>query len=226
MSTSTPTSTSPSPSGRLSIPVAHGQLEAILKTPASPVAAAVVCHPHPLGGGTMNNNVVYRAAKALNEAGLAVLRFNFRGVGASTGRYDGDTGEEEDALAALELLAQRYPGLPLWMAGFSFGARVGLTVGARDARIEKLLGIGLALRMFDYRFLDACEKPKAIIQGANDEYGGRAAIEEAFAHMTAPKKLWVVDDASHLFPHHLAQLEAAAAAASSWLAAEPYAGTP
>ena len=157
MSTSTPTSTSPSPSGRFAIPVAHGQLEAILKEPESPVAAAVVCHPHPLGGGTMNNNVVYRAAKALNEAGLAVLRFNFRGVGASTGRHDGGAGEEEDALAALDLLAQRYPDLPLWMAGFSFGARVGLTVGARDGRIERLLGVGLALRMFDYHFLDACE---------------------------------------------------------------------
>jgi len=150
-----------SPSGRLNIPVDHGQLEAIIKEPAAPVAAAVVCHPHPLGGGTMNNNVVYRAAKALGEAGLAVLRFNFRGVGASTGRYDGGAGEEEDALAALDLLAQRYPGLPLWMAGFSFGARVGLTVGARDPRVEKLLGIGLALRMFDYGFLNACEKPRS-----------------------------------------------------------------
>jgi alpha/beta superfamily hydrolase len=219
MSTSPPTSTSPSPSGKLAISVAHGQLEAILKEPASPVAAAVVCHPHPLGGGTMNNNVVYRAAKALNEAGLVVLRFNFRGVGASTGRYDGDTGEQEDALAAVDLLAQRYPGLPLWMAGFSFGARVGLTVGARDARVEKLLGIGLALRMFDYHFLDACEKPKAIIQGADDEYGGRDAIEAAFATMAAPKKLWVVDDSSHLFPRHLAQLEAAGSAATTWLLA-------
>src|SRR5258708_31867953 len=135
---SVPPSAVPSPSGRLAIPVAHGQLEAILKAPASPVAAAVVCHPHPLGGGTMNNNVVYRAAKALHEAGLAVLRFNFRGVGASTGRYDGGAGEEEDALAALDLLAQLHPRLPLWMAGFSFGARVGLSVGARDVRVEKL----------------------------------------------------------------------------------------
>jgi len=221
MSTSTPTSTSPSPSGRLAIPVAHGQLEAILKEPESPVAAAVVCHPHPLGGGTMNNNVVYRAAKALNEAGLAVLRFNFRGVGASTGRHDGGAGEEEDALAALDLLAQRYPDLPLWMAGFSFGARVGLTVGARDGRIERLLGVGLALRMFDYHFLDACEKPKAIIQGANDEYGGVAEIEAAVATMAPPTRLWVVDGASHLFPQHLAELESAAAAAAVWLAADP-----
>ncbi len=208
---------SPSPSGRLAIPVPHGQLEAILKEPAEPVAAAVVCHPHPLGGGTMNNNVVYRVAKALGDAGVAVLRFNFRGVGASTGRHDGGAGEEDDALAALDVLAQRHPGLPLWMAGFSFGARVGLTVGAHDPRVEKLLGIGLALTMFDYSFLNACDKPKAIIQAANDEYGARDAISAAFERMAAPKHLAIVDGATHLYPQHLAELEAAAGSAVAWL---------
>jgi alpha/beta superfamily hydrolase len=210
-----------SPSGRLAIPVAHGQLEAILKEPASPVAAAVVCHPHPLGGGTMNNNVVYRAAKALGDAGLAVLRFNFRGVGASTGRHDGGVGEEDDALAALELLASRYPTLPLWMAGFSFGARVGLTVGAREPRVVKLLGIGLALRMFDYSFLNECRKPKAVIQASNDEYGGRDEVEAAARAMPEPRRLWVIDGASHLFPQHLAELEAAAGEAAVWLREQP-----
>jgi len=206
-----------SPSGRLAIPAPHGQLEAILKEPAAPVAAAVLCHPHPLGGGTMNNNVVYRAGKALEEGGVAVLRFNFRGVGASTGRHDGGAGEEDDALAALEVLGQRHPTLPLWIAGFSFGARVGLTVGAREPRVSKLLGIGLALRMFDYSFLNACPKPKAVIQAARDEYGPRDEIEAAFAAMAAPKRLWVVDDASHLFPQHLAPLESAASEATRWL---------
>src|SRR6266436_10453040 len=90
------------PSGRLAIPVEHGQLEAVLKEPAAPVAAVVVCHPHPLGGGTMNNNVVYRVAKVLGDAGAAVLRFNFRGVGQSTGRFDDGVGEEDDALAAVD----------------------------------------------------------------------------------------------------------------------------
>ena len=205
------------PSGRVTIPVDHGQLEGIIKEPAAPIAAAVVCHPHPLGGGTMNNNVVYRLAKALNDADVAVLRFNFRGVGASTGRHDGGVGEEDDALAALETIAQRHPDVPLWMAGFSFGARVGLTVGAREPRVQKLLGIGLALSMFDYSFLNACPKPKAIIQAANDEYGGRESIEGAVQKMAEPKRLWIVDDATHLFPQHLAQLEAAAAEAAAWL---------
>lgn len=209
----------PSLSGRLAIPVAHGQLEAVLKEPEAPVAAAVVCHPHPLGGGTMNNNVVYRLAKALVGAGVAVLRFNFRGVGASTGRHDGGAGEEEDARAALEALALRHPRLPLWMAGFSFGARVGLTVGAQEPRVEKLLGIGLALNMFDYSFLASTPKPKAIIQAANDEYGGRAPVEAAVATFMEPKRLWIVDEATHLFPQHLAPLEAASAEAAHWLLA-------
>jgi alpha/beta superfamily hydrolase len=211
--------TTPSPSGRLSIPVPHGQLEAILREPPAPVAAAVLCHPHPLGGGTMNNNVVYRAAKALHDAGVAVLRFNFRGVGTSTGRHDGGAGEEDDALSALDVLAQRHAGLPLWMAGFSFGARVGLTLGARDERVEKLLGIGLALSMFDYSFLDACTKPKAIIQAANDEYGARDAISAAFERMASPKQLAIVDGATHLYPQHLAELESAAGSAARWLLA-------
>jgi hypothetical protein len=199
------------------IPVAHGGLEAVLREPAAPVAAAVVCHPHPLGGGTMNNNVVYRAAKALVEGGLATLRFNFRGVGASTGRYDEGVGEEDDARDALAFLRARHPTLPIWMAGFSFGARVGLTVGAREPSVVKLLGIGLALKMFDYRFLDGCSKPKAVIQAAADEYGGRAAIEAAVRGMAEPKRLWIVDGATHLFPGHLDPFEAAAREAVDYL---------
>jgi alpha/beta superfamily hydrolase len=205
------------PSGRTIIPVAHGQLEAILRAPEAPRAAAVVCHPHPRGGGTMNNNVVYRLAKALVEGGVAALRFNFRGVGASTGAYAEGIGEEEDARAALDFLAARHPDLPLWMAGFSFGARVGLSVGARDARVGKLLGVGLALQMFDYGFLASCPKRKAIIQAADDEYGGRAAIEAAVAGMAEPKRLWVVDGATHLFPGQLDPFESAARAAVDYL---------
>ena len=162
-----------------SFPVAHGQLEAIVREPPAPVAAAVVCHPHPRGGGTMNNNVVYRLAKALVDGGVATLRFNFRGVGASTGTHAGGIGEEDDARDALDFLRARHPTLPLWMAGFSFGARVGLSVGARDTRVEKLIGVGLALKMFDYGFLASSTKPKAIIQASDDEYGARDAIEAA-----------------------------------------------
>src|SRR6478672_9857223 len=200
----------PSPSGRVAIPVEHGQLEGILREAPSAVAAAVVCHPHPRGGGTMNNNVVYRAAKALVGGGVTALRFNFRGVGTSTGSYDDGVGEEDDVRAAVDFLREHAPGLPIWIAGFSFGARVGLTVGARSDDVVKLLGIGLALRMFDYGFLSGCRKPKAIIQAAQDEYGGRDEIEAAFQSMSEPKQLWIVDGATHLFPGQLDPFERAA----------------
>ncbi|HET6149558.1 MAG TPA: alpha/beta fold hydrolase [Polyangia bacterium] len=206
-------------SGRFDLPVAHGRLEAILKESAAPTAAVVVCHPHPQGGGTMNNNVVYRVAAALGAAGASVLRFNFRGVGRSTGSYDHGVGEEDDARDALDFLAGRYLGVPLWMAGFSFGARVGLTVGAGDDRVQKLLGVGLALKMFDYGFLVASPKPKAIVQAADDEYGGRDAITAAVAGMAEPRRLWVVDGTTHLFPGHLDELEQAAKSAVAFLLA-------
>lgn len=207
----------PITSRRLSIPVSHGHLEAILREAHAPFAAVVICHPHPLGGGTMNNNVVYRVAKALGDAGAAVLRFNFRGVGQSTGRFDHGDGEEDDARAALDQLAELYPAAPLWMTGFSFGARVGLTVGEQDPRVQKLLGVGLAMKMFDYSFLAHSAKPKAFIQGENDEYGGRAEIESLVATFAPPKHLIVVDGATHLYPKHLDALERAAAEAITFL---------
>ena len=212
-------SAAPSLSGRVSIPAGHGHLEGILREASSAVAAAVVCHPHPRGGGTMNNNVVYRAAKALVAGGVTALRFNFRGVGASTGSHDDGVGEEDDVRAALDFLRAHAPGLPIWIAGFSFGARVGLTVGAHSDDVVKLMGIGLALRMFDYGFLASCDKPKAIIQAAEDEYGGREEIEAAVNGMSEPKRLWIVDNATHLFPGQLDPFERAAEEAVAYLRA-------
>ena len=167
------------PSGRFDLPIAHGRLEALLKEPAAPRRAAVVCHPHPKGGGTMNNNVVYRMAKVLEESGAAVLRFNFRGVGRSTGDYGEGVAEADDVRAALDFMATRHPGLPLWLAGFSFGARVGLGVGIEDVRVSELLAVGLAVRMFDLRHLHQPrhDKPLAIVQATEDEYGPRPEIE-------------------------------------------------
>src|SRR5439155_21656972 len=125
------------PAGNLFIPVEHGQLEAIIKkahgTPVSGVA--LVLHPHPLGGGTMHNKVVFRAASALNEAGLITLRINFRGVGQSSGAYDDGRGELDDVRAGLNYLEANYPNRPITVCGFSFGARVGLEVGILDNRV-------------------------------------------------------------------------------------------
>src|SRR5918992_1293611 len=130
------------PAGNLFIDAPHGRLEAILKEPraeggAGARGAALVLHPHPLHGGTMHNKVVFRTARALNDAGLVTLRVNFRGTGQSTGAHDSARGgEQEDARAALDHLAGAYPGLPVFLAGFSFGARVGLEVGTRDGRVS------------------------------------------------------------------------------------------
>jgi len=135
------------------IPVAHGHLEALLKEPEGvPNGVAVVCHPHPLHGGTMHTKAVYRAAQALNEAGLVALRFNFRGVGASTGSYEEGIGEMDDVVAALEWLTGEYPDLPLIVGGFSFGSKVALSVGVADDRVDGLVGLGLPVKNLDYDF--------------------------------------------------------------------------
>src|SRR5690349_4860797 len=128
------------PAGNLFIPVAHGQLEAILKEPRqSPArAVALVLHPHPLGGGTMHNKVVFRAAAALNDAGVTTLRINFRGVGQSTGQHDEGRGELDDVRAGLDYLTSNYPSLSIIVCGFSFGSRVGLDVGITDDRVKYL----------------------------------------------------------------------------------------
>ncbi|HCF60370.1 MAG TPA: hypothetical protein DFS52_20515 [Myxococcales bacterium] len=209
------------PSQRLTLPVAHGGLEALLNEPEGPRAAAVVCHPHPLHGGTMNNNVVHRLAAGLHKAGIAALRFNFRGVGASTGSYGEGAGEEEDVGAALDFLQARYPALPLLVAGFSFGSRVGLSVGARDPRVERLLGVGLALSLFDFSFLETTPKPKAIVHAERDEYGSATELRALFARMAEPKLLRVVPEATHLFAGKLEELEQAIDEAIAWLESLP-----
>ncbi|MDQ3254745.1 MAG: alpha/beta fold hydrolase, partial [Acidobacteriota bacterium] len=155
------------PAGNLFIPVEHGRLEAILKEPSaaagesslSALGVALVLHPHPLHGGTMHTKVVFRAARALNDAGLVALRINFRGVGQSTGTHDHARGEQDDARAALDYLTNTYPNLPVTLAGFSFGARVSLEVGIADSRVANLIGIGTPLSMYDFTFLSACRKP-------------------------------------------------------------------
>src|SRR5215470_2409603 len=155
-----------------------GRLEAILWTPASPTPerpplAAVVCHPHPLFGGTMHNKVVYQAAKSLDALGLPVLRFNFRGAGMSAGEHDRGNGEQGDVRAALDFLGTQFPGVPLLLAGFSFGAWVGLRVGCEHPRVTHLLGMGLPVNSTDFSFLRQCNKPKLLVQGGEDEFGAR-----------------------------------------------------
>ncbi len=201
------------PAGNLFIPVAHGQLEAILKEPRqdSPNGVALVLHPHPLGGGTMHNKVVFRAAAALNDAGLTTLRINFRGVGQSTGEHDEGRGEQEDVRAGLDYLSQSYPGLRILLCGFSFGARVGLDVGINDPRVAYLIGIGTPLEKYDFSFLAACRKPLLLVHGEHDEFGEVERLRKLVADLekSVPVELVVVPGAGHFFEDRLDDLKRA-----------------
>jgi len=198
------------PAGNLFIPVEHGQLEALLKAPPKDqTGVALVLHPHPLGGGTMHNKVVFRAASALNEAGLLTLRINFRGVGQSTGQHDEGRGELEDVRAGLNYLDQQYPGQQLTLCGFSFGARVGLEVGIVDERVQNLISIGTPLDKYDFSFLQRCRKPILFVHGAQDEFGNvdklRSLVTELGTQTTV--KLVVIPGADHFFANQLDDLK-------------------
>jgi uncharacterized protein len=200
------------PAGNLFIPTAHGQLEAILKTPRGPInGAALVLHPHPLFGGTMHNKVVFRAAAALNDAGLAALRINFRGVGQSTGEHDEGRGERDDVRAGLDYLAKNYPGQEITLCGFSFGARVGLEVGNSDERVSRLISIGTPVDKYDFSFLETCRKPILFVQGDRDEFGRveRLAVLVEKIGASAPAELKVIKGAGHFFDDQLDELKAA-----------------
>ena len=193
-----------------------GRLEALLWTSADPGPkfVAVVCHPHPLYGGTMHNKVVFQAAKALHQCGASVLRFNFRSVGQSEGTHDRGQGEQDDVRTAIDYLAAEFPGRPILVAGFSFGSSVGLRVGCADARVSQLIGLGLPVDNIDMSFLRACQKPKLIIQGGSDQFGARASIEALFATLPEPKRLAIVEGADHFFTGRLDEVGTAIAA---WL---------
>ncbi len=188
-----------------------GRLEALLWTvpAAGPSFVALVCHPHPLFGGTMHNKVVYQAAKALHEQGAPVLRFNFRGAGLSEGEHDKGQGEQDDVRAALDYLAKEFPGKPIVLAGFSFGSAVGLRVGCEDARVVQVIGLGMPVNKSDLSYLQECGKPKLILQGGRDQFGSRTNIEALFAKLTEPKRLVIVEGADHFFAGHLGEVGAA-----------------
>jgi alpha/beta superfamily hydrolase len=201
------------PAGNLFIPAPHGRLEAILKTPRAGLVrgVALVLHPHPLFGGTMHNKVVFRAAAALNDAGLVTLRLNFRGVGQSTGEHDEGRGEREDVRAGLDYLSAQYSSGAITLCGFSFGARVGLEVGISDERVSRLISIGTPVDKYDFGFLEQSRKPILFVQGDRDEYGNverlRMLVEKVSAH--APAQLRVIEGAGHFFDEQLDELKRA-----------------
>jgi alpha/beta superfamily hydrolase len=185
-----------------------GRLEALLDSPEQgqpPRAAVVFAHPHPQYGGTMHTKTVYQGAKALARIGCAVLRFNFRGVGASEGTFDRGEGEKEDFAAALDYIAAKYPGTTLWAAGFSFGSWVALEVGAADDRVSVLIGVAppvaTSVSGQDYQFHNtiASEKPKFFVQGEADEVCPLEGMWQFYGQLKEPKELVVIDGADHLF---------------------------
>jgi alpha/beta superfamily hydrolase len=201
------------PSGNLFIPAEHGQLEAILKESRTGPAkgVALVLHPHPLGGGTMHNKVVFRAAAALNDAGLTTLRFNFRGVGQSTGQHDEGRGERDDVRTALDYLAAKYPDLSITLCGFSFGARFGLEVGIADPRVKYLIGIGTPLKNYNFEFLQACRKPLLLVHGELDEFGDSESVKQMAAELAqnTEVRLVVIPGSGHFFENRLDDLKRA-----------------
>ena len=186
-----------------------GALEALLEEPddVTPRLAALVCHPHPLYGGTLHNKVVYRLARGLRRSGAVVLRFNFRGVGRSEGEHGHMAGEIEDARAALSWLRQRYPELSFALAGFSFGSRVITRLGCEQEGARFLMAAGFPTRMGDADYLDHCRVPKCFLQCTHDEFAPRPQFEDLYARVAEPKQLAWIDGADHFFAGALEELE-------------------
>lgn len=203
----------------VAIPSAIGTLEGLLNVPERTVGAAVVCHPHPQYGGTMHSHVVYHTARALRERGLAVLRFNFRGVGRSAGAYDEGRGEMDDVRAALDFMHERFEQRPMLLAGFSFGSWVGLRVGVADPRVWAMLAVGLPVGSYDFAFLRAAAAPVAIVQGGGDPHGDVAAVRALIADLKTPVRLEEIPGAGHFFAEQLNELRAAVGRSCEWLEA-------
>lgn len=196
-----------------------GRLEALLNAGAENAThAALVCHPHPLFGGTLHNKVVFHTMKALNSFGFPVLRFNFRGTGLSQGEHDRGGGEVEDARTALDWLDSEFHR-PVIFAGFSFGAAVGLRAACADPRVCAAIGAGVPVvpvaadteepRVYTYEFLRECTKPKLFVSGARDQFGPRAKLEALVASLAEPKKLVLIEGGDHFFEGRLRELREA-----------------
>ena len=201
---------------QVDIPAPHGHLEGLLWTQDAPRGAALVCHPHPLAGGNLHNTVTYRVAAAVRTARCSVLRFNFRGVGASTGAYDSGPGELEDARTALDWLEGQVPGVPLAVAGFSFGARTALELAAVEPRVARVLAVGMATRLFELSVAESLHQPVAVIQSLRDEF---ASIEDvrALVARIPHARLFELPEADHLLTGKEREFDAVCATAVHWL---------
>ena len=193
----------------LFLPGPAGRLEALLEEPAEapPREAALVCHPHPKYGGTMHNKVVYRIARGLRRAGLAVLRFNYRGVSLSEGSYAHGEGEKEDARAALGYLRGRYPELPYTLAGFSFGSRIVLQLGCAQPGARRVIAVGFPAVYKNHGYLNGCTVPRIFLQSTRDEFGPVKEFTALMETLPEPKQIILVEAEDHFFAGALDKLE-------------------
>ena len=196
-----------------------GRLEALLNAGSETAThAAVVCHPHPLFGGTLHNKVVFHTMKAFNSFGFPVLRFNFRGTGLSEGQHDQGIGEVEDVRTALDWLDNEFH-LPIVFAGFSFGSAVGLRAACADPRVRAVIGVGTPVapvvadteepRVYTFEFLNDCRKPKLFVSGARDQFGPGPKLQSLVDSLPEPKKLVSIEGADHFFEGRLRELREA-----------------
>ncbi len=192
----------PKPLRHVDIFSSAGRLEALYRELQDPAGIAVICHPHPLGGGTLHNKVVFRAARGLENANIATLRFNFRGVGASGGKHEEGEGEQDDVLAAIEWAKRKHPGKKLIVGGFSFGAWVASRVACEMPEVDALFLIGTPVSKYDFGYLRHCEKPMLFLHGTEDEHGDVEKLEMLTQQVRDAESV-IITGADHFFAKQL-----------------------
>jgi len=184
-----------------------GRLEARIDEPGTPPrAVAVIAPPHPEMGGTLHDRVVYHATQGLLRVGCAVVRFTFRGAGSSEGTFTGGPGEREDFAAAVSAAAARYPGLPIWAVGYSFGSWIAVDVGATDPRVTTLVAIAPPIEGYDFAAATTAGKPVFLVHGEFDHYTSTKAMQKFYGTLAEPRELVIVDSADHLFDGHVSEI--------------------
>lgn len=196
----------PKPLRQVDLYSSAGRLEALYRELQDPHGVAVVCHPLPTGGGTLHNKVVFRAARGLENANVATLRFNFRGVGTSGGRFEGGEGEQEDVLAAIQWVRRKHPDKKLFVGGFSFGAWVASRVACEIPEVHGIFLIGTPVDKYDFGYLRDCERPMLFIHGTQDEHGDVAKLEKLVQPIRNAESV-IVTGADHFFTKQLEAVE-------------------
>jgi len=186
-----------------------GKLEALYQPGETGKPAIVVCHPHPLYGGTMRNKVVYWIARAFEDQGCSVLRFNFRGVEQSEGEWDEGLGESEDVLTALDYLKAQHPEAPLWLAGFSFGTYAGLKAARQDARVERMFAVAPAVNLWSFDFMQHETRPLTVVSGTADEIVPFEQVQAWIKSLPSHVRFHSIEAAGHFFPEHMTAMTAA-----------------